>query len=339
MADDFTPPAEIGIVGDVGRRGVRFALTDAAGALRRETIRAYDAAEQTTISGALGAFRRDSGLPSLPRRCALSVAGIARNETISITNSRWFISRSGLTAMLQHPPVIINDFAAQAWALSAADRRTIDPLASTLAVPAERPGTYCVLGATTGLGVAALVRHPGGQTTVLPTEAGHGTLQMPPPELAGLLAAAFPARDHLVIEDVVSAPGLLAIYRALAACEGGVAGAACPEEVTRLAAADRLAGRACELVARTLLAMAGNAVLFYGAWDGVFITGKLAAALRPILRRSDVAESFLIKGPYLRLLRDVPRAFVAIDTPELAGAAEALKHSEPPPTPSRAAAA
>src|SRR6184192_1572563 len=104
------PEGLTAIVGDIGRQTIRLALTDSVGELRRETIKAYEAATQSTISDALTTFVRECGLNVLPRRCALAVSGATRGDTISITNSRWFVSRSGLRSMLQGDPILINDF-------------------------------------------------------------------------------------------------------------------------------------------------------------------------------------------------------------------------------------
>lgn len=320
---DFDPQS-CAIIGDVGRKGVRIALTDAAGQLRTDTIRVYDAASQTTVSGALSTFRRDAGLPALPRRCALSVAGAVRGDTISITNTRWFISRSGLAAMLQQPPVIINDFAAQAWALSGAGTRAVETMHGQQIRP-DQPGCYCVLGMTTGLGVAVLVRDAGGTVTVLPTEAGHCGLAPATPEIAALVAELAPDGRGLSAEALISGPGLVAIHRALALRAGQTPRAQTPEDITRNHGSDRLAMQACELLCRTFWSFAGNAVLSFGAWDGVCVTGRLAAALRPILRRADLQEGFNLRGNYQRQLRDVPRALISLDHPELAGAAQALR--------------
>ena len=75
-------PGLLAIVGDVGRQTIRLGLTDHAGELRTDTIRAYPSATQSTISGALTTFARECGLASLPRRCALALSGAPRGDTI-----------------------------------------------------------------------------------------------------------------------------------------------------------------------------------------------------------------------------------------------------------------
>ena len=95
---------KLALLAEIGSRAVRLGLTGEDGRLRRDTIRSYSPEEQSTISGALGAFADASHLPRLPRRCAIAVSGTPVGDTISVTNSRWIVSRSGLAAMLQAPP-------------------------------------------------------------------------------------------------------------------------------------------------------------------------------------------------------------------------------------------
>ena len=56
----------VALVADVGRTSMRIGLTDGAGRLRRDSVRSYDPGEQSTLSGAISTFRRDSGLLALP---------------------------------------------------------------------------------------------------------------------------------------------------------------------------------------------------------------------------------------------------------------------------------
>jgi len=314
------------LVGDIGRKRLCFALTDAAGHLRPETVRRYDSQATATVTGALQRFQADAGLAILPDRAAIAVAGMPRGEAVSITRSRLIVSRTGLTAMFGRAPLLVNDCAAQAWALADTAARPQEVFAGPSDLSTRRPGCYCLVGANTGLGVAVLIRDESGGVTVLPTEAGHTGLASGSREQADLVASLFPDRHPVPAEELVSAPGLLAIYTGLHRRQGTHPNAASPEEVTARIASDPVARQACVLLARALWAQAGNMVLAYGAWDGVFLTGKLAGALRAILRQPDVADAFALPGKYQRLLNTVPRALAGGEGAELRGAAEALRH-------------
>lgn len=318
--------SKLAVIADVGRRAVRLGLTDDAGHLRRETIRAFEPSEQSTISGALSAFGQQCALERLPRRCAIAVSGAPVGDIISVTNSRWFVSRSGLAAMLQAPPLILNDFAAHAWAISAADSDArVDGIAGAPLDPAGR-GTRCLIGVGSGLGVAVVSQDARGTVNVLPTEAGHCHFMDGLPELDAVLLRLRKAKGSATAEDLVSGRGLFAIYQAVVEIDAAIPRAADAAGVIQLAvtARDGAASRAADLFCRALWYFAGNMALAYGAWDGIMLTGSVAHALRGLLRQPCFADSFVLSGPYHRQLREVPRAMVSLDHAELHGAAQAL---------------
>lgn len=301
------------IVGHVGRKGLRFALVDGAGRIEPGSVRFHEAASATSISGAITAFQRELGLPPGPIRSAFAVAGLVRGDTVSVTRTRWFLSRSGLTAMLGHAPVILNDFEAEAWALAA--REGAGPLATT----------HCVAGATSGLGVAVLRRDPARGVTVLATEAGHAAFSPPDAALEADVAALFPGRRGIAAEELVSAPGLMALYTHVARASGAVPRFTTPEAITAAADRDPAAGAACETLATAFAGHLGNLVLAYGAWDGVIVSGGLGAALRPMFLRPRVTSAFAGTTRYARQLGAVPIRFETVPQGELLGAAEALR--------------
>jgi glucokinase len=314
------------IVGTIGRKRVSFALADEHGALRSETIRSYGSDVFTGVSAALVAFQRDLCLRSLPTRSAFAVAGLVRGDAISVTSTRWFLSRSGLKSMLGKPPLILNDFAAEAWAICTADLRLQEAFSGATAPTLRQAGCYLVAGITSGLGVAAVHRSASGGIIVLPTEAGHGAFAAATDELSGTTAELSAHRHPVAAEDVVSAPGLLAIYKLLARRRGAMEQAKTPETVTRSVQTDPIARAACELLAKAFWAQMGSLVMTFGAWDGVLVTGPLASAIRPFLRLPEAQALFSTSAKYRRVLQSVPRALVAVENAELIGVSEALRH-------------
>lgn len=326
-AAPHAPEGLTAIVGDVGRQMIRLGLTDAAGELKRETIKAYEGATQSTISGALSSFARECGLTVLPRRCALALSGAPRGDTISVTNSRWFVSRSGLRSMLQADPLLINDFAAIAWSLtSPKGSARIERTEQGSICPATRPGTYCIIGIGSGLGVAVIQRDDFGHYSVLATEAGHCGFT---PAAADWQPAMEIMRRSAICqtaEQFMSAAGLHRTYLACAELLRSDKRAANSLEVVQLAesARDPAAIKALDLIARALWQFAGNMVLSHGAWDGVILTGSLTHALARILRQPGLRDHFSLAGPYARELLRVPCSFASFDHAELEGAAQAL---------------
>jgi len=318
--------SRVAVVADIGRTTVRLGLTDNKGKLRPETVKGYDPTTQSTLSSAISAFGRECGLQRLPRRCAIAVSGVPRGDTISITNSRWILSRSGLASMLQAEPLIINDFAANAWAISAEGRHgRLESMAGATVRPYQ-PGAYCIIGIGSGLGVALLSRDDHGIVSVIPTEGGHTHF------LAGLAEARDIAeivggrKGFVTAEMLLSGPGLISIYNAVAQLRGSRVTATDLGMLLSPGASrsDPIASEALDFFAKAFWHFAGNMVLAYGAWDGLILTGSVAAALKLLLRRPDLTDRFAIEGPFSRKLREVPRSMVSFKYAELEGAAVAL---------------
>jgi glucokinase len=228
--------------------------------------------------------------------------------------------------MLGEPPLVLNDFAAEAWALCAAEGRVREAFGGTDGSPAKRAGTFLVVGITSGLGVAAIHRSETGVVTVLPTEAGHGAFAAATTELADLAATVSAGRHPVSAEELVSAPGLLAIYNALSRQRGCLPRAKTPEDVTRSVATDPTARLACDLLAKAFWAQAGSLVMSLGAWDGLLIAGAVAHAILPSLRKPEAQALFASSIKYRRALLEVPRALVSYENAELVGLGEALRH-------------
>ncbi|HWI85676.1 MAG TPA: glucokinase [Sphingomonas sp.] len=315
------------MVGDVGRQTIRLGLTNETGALRRDTVRAYPGETQSTISGALSTFTKEAGLAALPRRFALAISGAPRGDTISVTNSRWYVSRSGLRAMLQCEPLILNDFAAIAWSLSSAKSSArIETIDLGAISPATKPGTYAIIGIGSGLGVAVLQRDEFGHFSVLATEAGHCSFTPTGPEWQSIVEIMRRGVPCQTGEHLMSAAGLQRSYLACCEAMGAPPRAASSVEVIHLAETvrDAPAVKATDLIARALWQFASNMVLSYGAWDGVILTGSLTQALAKTLRQPGLREQFCLPGPFARQLNSVPRSFASFDHGELEGAAQAL---------------
>lgn len=313
------------VVGSIGRKRMCFALTRPDGAIDPGTIRNYSADATQGISAALIHFQRDLGIGALPRHSAFSVPGLVRGDAISITRTQWFLSRSGLQAMLGEPPLVLNDFAAEAWALCVAGGHVRETFAGRTEWLLRRSGCYLIVGITSGLGVAAVHRSGSGVVTVLATEAGHAPFASTNDALSGVVAEMFPGRRTVAVEEVISAAGLLAIFNVLARRAGVSPRVRTPEDVTRTAATDPVARSACELLAKAFWAQMGGMVLTVGAWDGLLVTGPVANAILPFLRKPEAQALFACSQKFGRALGEVPRALVSFENAELVGLAEALR--------------
>jgi glucokinase len=310
----------IGLVADIGRQSVRFALSGGpAGIAPRET-RSYHTADHATFTSALLAYltevgQRDAILPSV-----LAVAGAARGDLINLTGSRWYISLSGVEAVLRSRPRALNECAATALALTTLGQSAFTPVGAQSTRPVRPGGNYIVVSIGTGLGVAALVTGPNGKLLPIASEAGHMSFSPNSPD-EEKFAAYVRARGAVSAETLLSANGLVAAYAALA--EGGKT-VGSPEEVTRSAGRDPVATTAVRMVAGYLGAFIGNLVLTFGAWEGVYLTGPIARALHMQFSDPRFRNRIEAKDAFRRQLGDVPVAIVNQSGLELMGAAAAL---------------
>lgn len=318
----------LALVGDIGRTAVRLGLADETGKLRCETVRSYDRSLDASIPHLIGIFAGEMNLRALPSRCAIAISGVPRGDVIQVTNSRLVLSRLELARLIGAPPLILNDFAANAWAIgSEISASRVQALSGAVPKPHE-PGAYCIIGVGSGLGVALLMRDAYGVVNVIPSEAGHMAFMSGLQGSAPVTESIGALRGHLSGEALLSKGGLVATYQALARLRG--VDVLCVPDLMKQGAArnDALIAETHEFFAKALWHFAGNMVLAYGAWDGVILTGSVVAALRSAIRRPDLAQAFLIAGPYAERLREVPRSIESFEYAELEGAAAALVYEE-----------
>lgn len=309
----------LALVADIGRQSVRFGLTGGEqGAAPRE-IRKFLTAEHPTFTSALVSYLASVGLKDTRLPSALAVAGAARGDLINLTGSRWYISLSGVEAVLRAPPMALNECAANALALTRLPPSAFTPMQGPALKPVRPGGNYVVIGTGTGLGVAALVTG-GGQLAPVQSEAGHIGLAPVTADCRAFVQYCLSKGLAMEVETLLSAPGLLLAYEALS----GGKRLARPEDVTRDASRDPVCGAVVRLFVEQLGAFAGDLALTFGAWDGVFLTGAIARALQPQLRDPRFRQHMEAKASFRRQLAEVPVGLVNQGDLELIGAAAAI---------------
>jgi glucokinase len=252
-----------------------------------------------------GSRRRLSGRPAGRGPAVLGRAG-AFSDTVKLASTR-----------------LVNDYAALALAAPIIEPGDAEVIGEDL--PGKPEGTIAILGAGTGFGVSALVRRSG-RETVLTTEGGHISLAPVDQldiEIWRVLGARF---GRVSVERILSGPGLLNLYQALASIEGMAADAATPGEVTRRAASgDPIAERTIERFCATLGSVAGDFALSYGAQGGVYIAGGVSKYLMQTLRSGEFRARFEQKGRFESYLAQIPtRVILHPHTIALLGAAREL---------------
>lgn len=309
--------SRIGLVADIGRHAVRFALTGGAEGVEPRDVRTFNTAEHTTFTSALLSFVGDLGLDDQPLPGVLAIAGMTRGNLINVTGSRWYISLSGVEAVLRERPIALNEAAASAMALTVMSSGAMIPLGPLPARAVEVGGNYLLVSIGTGCGCAALVTTPGRRLAPVQSEAGHVSFSAQTAD-EHRFALELASRGPLSAEALLSADGLLAAHTMLS--PGGRPPASA-QDVTKGFGRDPVCDAVGRLVAGYLAGFVGDLVLAYGAWDGVFITGAVGRALHRQMMLPAFRQRFEAKDAHRRQLAQVPISLIARTDLELLGAA------------------
>lgn len=325
------PMRATALVADIGGTWARFALARRDADAHAHPIPTLHAearvrvADHASLIAAAQHYlaQLDSVMPS-PTHAAFAVAGRVEGDTAAMTNHPWRIVAGECGDALGLSGVrLLNDFTAQALAiphLSAADRAVIGAPAAASLATAE--WTCAILGPGTGLGVGALLRRAGAPFA-LASEGGHAAFAPKTARQRALLehlAARFPRVSY---ERLVSGGGLSNLHWALARLSGLRDPATlAPEQVTEQAqCGDPVAVETLEVFFEVFGALAGDLVLTFGAWDGVFLSGGLVPLLLDGLGAGPFRQAFESKGRFSEAMRRVPVQAVRHSQPGLLGAA------------------
>lgn len=266
---------------------------------------AYRCADWTGLADILEDFlARHAGSRHVVTRCALAVAGYVRNDELVAENLRWPVKISALRERLRFEQLeIVNDFEALACATQFV--RHADAT-DVIAAPGCA-GPTVVVGPGTGLGCAALVPVDG-RATVVPSEAGHIALAPGSDREIEVLHLLGRDRAYVHTGHVLSGPGLLNLYRALAEIEGVVAAHAQPKQVSAAAlhGGDPLAREALAMFCAMLGSFAGDLAIVFKAGAGVYLAGGILPSISDFLLASEFRTRFLNKGLMRPFLANVP---------------------------------
>ncbi len=316
---------------DIGGTHARFAIAEIAadGAItlgEPATLKTQDHASFQTAWQAFAAQQGDS----LPRATAIAIAGPVGGELIKFTNNPWIIRPALIPEKLAVDRyTLVNDFGAVGHAVARAGAEYFLHLAGPDA-PLPAQGTIGVVGPGTGLGVCHVWRDDSGGYRVQATEGGHIDFA-PLDRIEDAILTRLRGRYRRVsVERVVSGPGIVEIYEALAALEGR---AITPTDDKTLwqrgtSGEDSLAAAAVDRFCLSLGAVAGDLALAQGA-SGVVIAGGLGLRIRDSLLRSGFAERFRAKGRFEALMAALPVKLITHPQPGLFGAAAAFAMEHP----------
>jgi glucokinase len=310
---------------DIGGTHARFALAEVAadGAITLGEPATLHTKDHASFQTAWEDFARMQG-GTLPGAVAIAVAGPVGGEVIRFTNNPWIIRPALIPEKLGADRyTVVNDFGAVGHAVArAAAEHFVHLTGPDAPLPAE--GTISIVGPGTGLGVAHVWRGEGGYR-VQATEGGHVDFAPLDTIEDAILARLRQRYRRVSIERVVSGPGIVDIYEALAAMEGR---AIQPLDDRTLwqrgtGGEDSLAAAAVDRFCLSLGSIAGDMALAHGA-SGVVIAGGLGLRIKDTLLRSGFANRFTAKGRFAELMAALPVKLITHPQPGLFGAAAAF---------------
>jgi glucokinase len=313
------------LLADVGGTHVRFALAAPANTqpLLGDSIRHYHVADFATFTDVALAYLGETG--AHPHNGVFAFAGPVGGDEVRMTNHPWAISRSSVRAKLAFASLhFVNDFAAMSLCIALLGERDVHVIGSPGAprLGATSGQTFAVLGPGTGLGVGALLLRDG-RMFALETEGGHTAFAPRTDEEIEILRRLGARFGRVSNERLLCGKGLSNLHRALGEIHGTFTESLGPEEITRRANTGTDAGceRAVEVFCELLGAVAGDFVLAFGAWNGIYLSGGMTPVLLPWLERGGFRRRFEDKGRFAERLAQVPSIAIVHPYAGLLGAA------------------
>ena len=311
---------------DIGGTHARFALAQIAadGTITLGEPATLHTRDHASFQTAWQDFARANG-GILPRAVAIAVAGPVGGEVIRFTNNPWLIRPALIDEKLGVDRYsLVNDFGAVGHAVARAGAEHFLHLAGP-DTPLPEGGTLSIVGPGTGLGVAHVWRDGRGGYRVQATEGGH--IDFAPLDLIedAILAHLRQRHNRVSVERVVSGPGLVDIYQALAALEHRAVQQMDDKTLWTLGTSgeDSLAAAAVDRFCLSLGSVAGDIALAQGA-GGVVIAGGLGLRIKDTLLKSGFASRFCAKGRFAGLMGALPVKLITHPQPGLYGAAAAF---------------
>ena len=255
-------------------------------------------------------------LGARPKNAAIAIAGLVTGDAVELTNLDWEFSTNTMRQALGLDCLhVINDFTAVAWALPRLGQAQCSPIGAT---PAVANGlAKAVIGAGTGLGMSGLIPGPGGWAAVS-GEGGHVAFAPTDDQQIAVLQRLRVKFGRVSLERVLSGPGLLNLYIALAEIGGVRPTLDTPEAVTAAGAADP-ANAAQAMFSTILGTAAGDLALTLGAFGGVYVAGGIVAAMGACFDSGAFRAAFTDKGRFQKTLTETPTYLITEPNPALVG--------------------
>jgi len=310
------------LAGDIGGTKTLLALADGPDIVCE---RRYASREWGDFAALLRAFLAETGANPVASAC-FGVAGPVADNRAKVTYLPWVVDGPALARDFAIGRVeVLNDFAAAAQGVAALGDEDL------VALQAGRPvagAPRLLLGAGTGLGVAALLPEGTGWRTV-GGEGGHIGFSPADEDQLAVWRHLRQPNGRVTAENVISGPGLAAIYASLEKVSRHDTAIADPAAIVAAADVDPRAGRALNVFISAYGAFAGDLALLFMARGGVYLGGGIAPKILAHLQRGGFVEAFRTRGAHAGLMPDFPIRVITEERLGLLGAlAIAAAHTD-----------
>ncbi len=310
------------LVGDIGGTNARLALCDLESGKISDPI-FYSALENVSLESCIVKFRQETG--SKFTTACIAIACPVNKDYIKMTNNPWEFSKSQMQANLGlEKLILINDFTAMSMSVAVQDPSKLikigggEPLAGA---------PIAVYGAGTGLGVAHVL-HMGDKWLALPGEGGHVDLACGNMSEDLILISLRSRIGHVSAERVLSGPGLVNLYEAIAMRNERMREGMTPAEATAGALAatpDPDCQEALQTFCRLMGRFGGNLALTMGTFGGVYIGGGVVPRIIDFFKNSRFRQAFEDKGRFKDYLSQIPVYVITDPMSGLMGAGATIR--------------
>ena len=312
---------KLALLGDIGGTNARFGLIE-LGSMEVRDVEVLKNDNFAGLEAAICHYLEKRGITELAA-AAMDVAAPVDRELITLTNRDWTFSADSLRKAAKAKRFrLLNDFEALAWSLPHIATEDLIQIGGTVQ---EKPHLKIVLGPGTGLGGAVCAPLPHGGWMPIPGEMGHITLPISTAEELALKDQLVGKDSFAEVEDVLTGPGLLALYMAIAKSPQYKT----PEEVrvAALAGLDSDAVKTLDHFMTFLMRLAGDMAMALQARGGVYLGGGIAPSIAHKLQAPKYRAVFEDKGRISGVMKAIPLFVITDPFPAFKGCAAAINAS------------
>lgn len=308
----------LALLGDIGGTNSRFGLIE----LGSMVVRDVEVLKNDNFQGlemAIAHYLEKRGITELAA-AAVDVAAPVDRDVITLTNRDWTFTAESLRQAAKAKRFrLLNDFEALAWSLPHLQADDVVQIGGTVS---KRPQLKAVLGPGTGLGGALCAPLPHGGWMPIPGEMGHITLPLSTAEELALKDKLVGKDKFAEVEDVLTGPGLLALYKVIAE----VPRHETPEQVLKaaLAGGDADADKTLDHFMTFLMRLAGDVGMGVQARGGVYLAGGIAPSIVTRLQEPKYRAVFEDKGRIADVMKPIPLFVITDPFPAFKGCAAAI---------------